>query len=73
MRGYKFDSNKIRNKGGGSVIPVTRGQVAYEFGHLMKKLKERDHQRYKNFYGEKRIQVHPSFKIITGAKEAWEK
>jgi hypothetical protein len=47
-RGYKFDRTKIiavRAKHAKD-IPVTKGQVLYEFNHLLKKLETRDPPRH---------------------------
>ena len=35
---------KIKDK-----IPVTKGQLHYEFGHLLKKIKNRDQDLYREF------------------------
>src|SRR6056300_1308061 len=37
-RGYNFNRSKIVNKKINSGIPVTKGQVDYEFKHLLEKL-----------------------------------
>ena len=50
-RGYNFDRDKIipvRTKPV-KILPVTRGQVLYEFAHLLKKLKTRDPARFREY------------------------
>ena len=49
-RNYNFDINKINiEKVVSKIIPVTKGQIEYEFSHLCKKLKIRDAERFKKF------------------------
>lgn len=77
-RGYKFDTSKldltkiIQNE-----IPVTTGQVIYEFKHLCKKLSIRDKKRYNLQCTEKvdigEIEVNSIFYIIDGGVEEWER
>jgi len=72
-RGYHFDKGKIGKKYPTKKIPVTRGQLRYEFGRLCDKLKRRDPQRYQQLQSVKEIDSHRSFKIIEGETEDWEK
>jgi len=72
-RGYHFDKRKIGKKDATKKIPVTRGQLRYEFGRLCDKLKRRDPQRYQQLQSVKEIDCHRSFKIIEGETEDWEK
>lgn len=37
------------------VIPVTKGQVAYEFQHLLNKLKLRDKEKYDEIKTRRRL------------------
>jgi len=74
-RGYKFDFKKINPVEVEEKIPVTKGQVIYEFHHLLEKLEKRDKKKYeelKNLDPEK-LQVNPIFKIVKGDVEPWEK
>ncbi len=75
-RGYKFDRSKIiavRSKGKRK-LPVTSGQVSYEYEHLLKKLKIRDPARHKEFKDLKKTPaVFDLFKITAGENiEPWE-
>lgn len=73
-RGYKFDKSKIiKYDLNIEKIPVTDGQVKYEFNHLLKKLKERDYKKYEEIKDIKNIEVHPIFYIVPGDVEKWEK
>jgi len=72
-RGYNFNRSKIVNKKMNSKIPVTSGQVEYEFKHLLEKLRERDPELYKHLEMTDKIKVNPIFKKITGTVEDWER
>lgn len=73
-RGYDFDKSKIINsKKTKEKIPVTTEQVKFEFQHLLKKLKARDPQKYKEMKDLKIIKTNPIFHKIKGEKENWEK
>lgn len=75
-RGYKFDRSKIirvRTKTKKS-LPVTSGQIQYEWKHLLKKLETRDPARHKQHRG---LKTAPRlFKIFRATKskdiEPWE-
>lgn len=72
-RGYNFNRNKIVNKKINSMIPVTSGQVEYEFKHLLEKLRKRDPDLYLPLEGIEKIKVNPIFKKISGIIEEWER
>jgi hypothetical protein len=72
-RGYKFDQGKILSHKSGPRIKVARGQVEYEFLHLLNKLKRRDPRRYARQRREGKIAVHPLFRMTAGPVEGWEK
>lgn len=72
QRGYHFDRSKIIKRYFRGRIEVTEGQVAYEFQHLLGKLKVRDanlHQQLKRLNG---LELHPLFTAVPGAVEVWE-
>lgn len=68
-----FREDKIGKVVVGKKIPVTTGQVEYEFKHLLGKLKKRDIALYENLRKIKTIDINPVFEIIEGEKEFWEK
>lgn len=71
-RGYHFDARKIgagRSKG---KIAVTRGQVAYERGHLLRKLKVRSPKDYA-VQRKVKIRPHPLFRTAPGGVADWER
>ncbi|MDB9822307.1 pyrimidine dimer DNA glycosylase/endonuclease V [Deltaproteobacteria bacterium] len=71
-RGYNFDRSKIINKKFKGKIPVTSGQLEYEFTHLLGKLKGRDPELYTRLNKVKRIELHPIFYRVSGDVEDWE-
>jgi hypothetical protein len=72
-RGYNFNRRKIVNRRIKNQVPVTSGQVDYEFKHLLGKLKERNPDLYKHLKTTHRIKVHPVFQKIKGDVEDWER
>ncbi|MCD7974019.1 MAG: pyrimidine dimer DNA glycosylase/endonuclease V [Candidatus Azobacteroides sp.] len=71
-RNYNFDSSKINLLYDNEKIPVTTGQVAYEWEHLKKKLMQRDQERYQKISSLKKINLHPLFRETEGEIEKWE-
>ena len=73
-RGYKFDRGKILCVAGSApAIEVTDGQVRYELGHLAGKLEGRDRDALEMRSGVSVPEVHPSFVMIEGEVESWER
>ena len=69
-RGYSFARAKVRRTGKMKPIPVTRGQVKYEWEHLRKKLRKRDPARLKNLKGKPKLD--PVFLSVPGTVTDWE-
>ncbi|MCC6275829.1 MAG: hypothetical protein IT569_08215 [Leptospiraceae bacterium] len=72
-RNYKFDKTKFSKPVVRIKIKTTKGQLEFEFKHLLKKLKIRDKKRYAELRNLKKIHAHPMFEIIEGGLESWEK
>jgi len=72
-RGYSFDGKKAGRKMAVRKIPVTNGQALYEWGHLKKKLQKRDRKRYLSLRLVEHPGLHPSFRMVEGKIEAWER
>jgi hypothetical protein len=81
-RGYRFDRSRIDRPpaadaadGASRVtpIPVTAGQVAYEWQHLLAKLAERSPELHAAVREVTDPQVHPLFQVIPGPIEDWER
>ena len=73
-RGYHFDARKLAPlKKKLKNIKVSRGQLAYEFRHLLDKLKKRDGVRYLVVKDETVVKPNRLFKISAGGVADWEK
>lgn len=75
-RGYAFEARKIGRAPREIVsrpLTVTRGQLMFEWRHLMAKLARRDPARRRRLAGITRPEPHPSFRVIAGGVEAWER
>ncbi|MFC1476974.1 pyrimidine dimer DNA glycosylase/endonuclease V [candidate division KSB1 bacterium] len=74
-RGYKFDSGKILRPGPAVKIPVTAGQLDYEFRWLLHKVQGRAPEHFMKLRaaGESRIECHPIFTVVDGGIERWER
>ena len=72
-RGYVFAGQSISPARSSGVMPVTRGQVLHEWNHLMSKLAIRSPEQHGRLTRVIRPQSHPSFRIVPGDIEAWEK
>ncbi|KOR29393.1 DNA lyase [Achromatium sp. WMS2] len=75
QRQYRFDASKIVNNPDPNLtqIKVTVGQLAYEWQHLLTKLRTRDPNRYARL---EPIAIsptpHPLFTVVPGPIEPWE-
>lgn len=72
-RGYRFDGSKIYPALSPVSLTVTQGQMAYEWQHLLEKLRVRSPELYEKWHSETNIQPHPMFSIIEGGVEDWER
>jgi Pyrimidine dimer DNA glycosylase len=72
-RGYAFDAGKIGPLRAVEPIRVTRGQLAYEWEHLLRKLSLRSPQHYRRLRSIARPRCHPFLRCAPGAIEAWER
>src|SRR5262245_2171043 len=70
-RGYNFDASKIAMRKSGVSIPVTRGQLEFEFEHLRKKLRARDRAGFR-VLSPTRVIPRPRMRGIAGKVETWE-
>jgi hypothetical protein len=72
-RGYAFDRSKIGPHGAPERMPVTEGQLRYELEHLKAKLHVRAPEDYARLVDLVTPQVHPSFVVVAGDVEEWER
>lgn len=73
-RGYRFDRTRIDHAGAPETrIPVTAGQVDYEWQHLLAKLGQRTPENLEGLTGITVPDVHPLFEVVPGPVEDWER
>jgi hypothetical protein len=72
-RGYQFDGTKIGPGGGGVFLRATRGQLAFEWRHLLRKLRSRSPAVHRERRRVRRVDRHPLFRIVKGPVESWER
>jgi len=72
-RGFNFDSSKFNNEILMEKIPVNKGQIDYEFKHLLKKMKQRCPQKAKEIKMIRSIETNPIFYSVVGGIEDWER
>lgn len=73
IRGFKFDRNKIDWNSTKSTLKLNKGQLDFEWKHLLHKLKTRDPLKYNDLLKLTTIEPHPIFTMIEGGIEDWEK
>lgn len=73
VRGYRFDAAKISRARYACHLHVTRGQLDYEWNHLLAKLVTRDPERHRRLRTVERPLSHPLFRVVAGRREDWEK
>jgi hypothetical protein len=72
-RGYRFEAARIARGRGARAIVTTRGQLLYEWKHLLAKLRRRDRGRWARLARVRRPEPHPLFRLVPGGVEAWER
>lgn len=72
-RGYAFDAHKIRSHDAAAPLPVTSGQLQYEWEHLMRKLQTRSPALHEQWLPITTPEPHPLFTVHSGPVEAWER
>jgi len=72
-RGYSFDARKIAVRSAEAKIISTRGQLLYEWDHLLKKLEIRSPLKLAEIKRILHPEPHPLFDIVDGNVEGWEK
>lgn len=71
-RGYRFDAAKIRGPRTARRIAVARGQLEFEWAHLLRKLRARAPAVYRAVRAM-RPTAHPIFRVTTGPVSDWER
>jgi hypothetical protein len=73
VRGYAFDKSKIKPSRKTVSLTVTTGQMAYEWRHLLAKLKVRNPALYRTWQNVDVPEVHVIFSVRAGDVESWER
>ena len=72
-RGYHFAPERIARAMAAGQCVVTRGQLEYEWAHLLAKLRGRDPRRFAALRSVRRPEPHPMFEVVRGGIEGWER
>lgn len=72
-RGYAFDRRKLGPCRRRVTLAVSRGQVQYEWNHLLAKLRRRSPAVWRKWARTPMPEVHPLFRIRSGPVETWER
>jgi len=72
-RGYSFDRRKLRARGPTRRLVETRGQLEYEWRHLLAKLRVRAPARYRTLARVAAPDAHPLFRLVRGGVRDWER
>ena len=72
-RGYRFDPARIAPARAKGRIPVTRGQMDFEWRHLLKKLAVRDPAWKARLDSAGVPRPHPLFRVVPGGVAGWER
>lgn len=72
-RGYAFDASRIARARASGRIAVSRGQLDFEWRHLMAKLEARDPAHRARWAGVRLPRAHPLFRVVCGGIAPWEK
>ena len=72
-RGYRFDVGKLGRARSVAPIPATRGQMTFEWTHLLHKLRRRSPAHFRTIRAVPRPRAHPLFRVKPGPVAGWER
>jgi hypothetical protein len=72
-RGYQFDERKLNGVQSSIPLVCSRGQIAFEWAHLVEKLRRRSPARYRLVRALSRPRAHPLFRVRPGPVASWER
>ena len=72
-RDYRFAAEKITRARARGRLTVTRGQLEFEWRHLLEKLRGRDPERLKQLAKLGSPRPHPLFRVVRGSVAEWER
>jgi hypothetical protein len=73
LRQYSFDRTKVGPIRSRVRIRSTKGQLEYEWQHLLRKLRVRSPTQYDRLHDVTSPLPHPMFHIVAGPVEPWER
>ena len=73
VRGYKFDTKKLGPLVDVAPLPVSTGQLAYEWEHLLRKLQTRNPALYEQWRHTATPTCHPLMQLANGPIADWER
>lgn len=71
-RNYRFDARRIARARPVDPLAATRGQIDFEWEHLVAKLRGRDPSWLEGIQHTKRPIAHPLFRMTAGSVAEWE-
>lgn len=72
-RGYRFDTSKIGDVHETVTLEAPEGQLAFEWAHLMDKLRQRAPEVAARHAEVEAPRAHPLFRVVAGPVAAWER
>jgi Pyrimidine dimer DNA glycosylase len=72
-RGYRFDADKLDGRRVTRPLAESRGQLRYEWAHLLAKLGARDPARFEALRRLRAPRPHPLFRLVPGPVRDWER
>ncbi len=72
-RGYSFDPRKVGPVRSRCWIDTSAGQLAYEWQHLLRKLRARSPEHFRRWRELESPEPHSLFRIVPGPVESWER
>ena len=72
-RGFVFDRRKLGSRRPRVVMAVSRGQLLYEWSHLLAKLRRRSPSSWRKWARAPMPDAHPLFRIRSGPVAPWER
>lgn len=72
-RGYQFAGRRISRRRSADRLTVTRGQLDFEWEHLMAKMRARAPALHARLRRTRRPAAHPIFRVVRGPVAPWER
>ena len=72
-RGYAFDRTKLARANAARTLTVTKGQLEFEWEHLVAKVALRDPAWHRTLQRGRVPAAHPDLRVIAGGVENWER